>query len=37
MNANTIKYFKRAEKLQETLRKFNFHHFEYMWYNSSLY
>jgi hypothetical protein len=37
MNAETIKYFKRAEKLQETLREFNFHHFEYMWYTDGRY
>jgi hypothetical protein len=37
MNANTIKYFKKAEKIQETLREFNFHHFEYMWYTDGRY
>ena len=37
MKAETIKYFKRAEKLQETLRRFNFHHFEYLWYTDGRY
>jgi hypothetical protein len=37
MNANTIKYFKKAEKIQEKLREFNFHHFEYMWYTDGRY
>jgi hypothetical protein len=37
MNADTIKYFKKAEKIQETLREFNFHHFEYMWYTDGRY
>jgi hypothetical protein len=37
MKAETIKYFKKAEKIQETLREFNFHHFEYMWYTDGRY
>ena len=37
MNADTIRYFNRAEKLQEQLREFNFHHFEYFWYNDGTY
>jgi hypothetical protein len=37
MNANTIRYFKKAEKIQETLRKFNFLHFEYLWYTDGRY
>jgi hypothetical protein len=37
MNANTIKYFKKAEKIQEKLREFNFHHFEFMWYSDGRY
>jgi hypothetical protein len=37
MNADTIKYFKKAEKIQETLREFNFHHFEYLWYTDGRY
>ena len=37
MKAETIKYFKKAEKIQETLRKFNFHHFEFMWYTDGRY
>jgi hypothetical protein len=37
MKAETIKYFKKAEKIQEKLREFNFHHFEYMWYSDGRY
>jgi len=37
MKAETIRLFKKAEKIQETLREFNFHHFEYLWYNDGLY
>lgn len=37
MNADTIRYFKKAEKIQETLREFNFHHFEYLWYTDGRY
>ena len=37
MKAETIKFIKKAEKIQETLREFNFHHFEYLWYNDGMY
>jgi hypothetical protein len=37
MKAETIRFFKKAEKIQEQLRKFNFHHFEYMWYTDGRY
>ena len=37
MKAETIKFFKKAEKIQEILREFNFHHFEYLWYNDGMY
>ena len=37
MKADTIRYFKKAEKIQETLLEFNFHHFEYMWYTDGRY
>jgi hypothetical protein len=37
MKAETIKYFKKAEKLQETLREFNFHDFVYLWYTDGRY
>jgi hypothetical protein len=37
MKAETIKLHKKSEKIQETLREFNFHHFEYMWYSDGSY
>ena len=37
MKAETIRLFKKAEKIQEQLREFNFHHFEYMWYTDGRY
>jgi len=37
MKAETIRLFKKAEKIQEKLREFNFHHFEYMWYTDGMY
>jgi len=37
MKAETIRFFKKAEKIQEQLREFNFHHFEYMWYTDGRY
>jgi hypothetical protein len=37
MKAETIRLFNKAEKIQEQLREFNFHHFEYMWYTDGRY
>ena len=37
MKAETIKFIKKAEKIQETLREFNFHDFEYLWYTDGRY
>ena len=37
MKAETIRLFNKAEKIQEQLREFNFHHFEFMWYTDGRY
>jgi hypothetical protein len=37
MKAETIKLQKKAEKIQEKLREFNFDHFEHMWYSDGRY
>ena len=37
MKAETIRVHKKAEKIQEKLREFNFHHFKYMWYSDGRY
>jgi hypothetical protein len=37
MKAETIRLHKKAEKIQEKLREFNFHHFEHMWYTDGMY
>jgi hypothetical protein len=37
MKAETIQLHKKAEKIQEKLREFNFHDFEYMWYTDGSY
>jgi hypothetical protein len=36
MKAETIRLHKKAEKIQEKLREFNFHHFEHYWYNDGV-
>jgi len=37
MKAETIKLQKKAEKIQQKLREFNFDHFEHMWYSDGRY
>jgi hypothetical protein len=36
MKAETIRLHKKAEKIQEKLREFNFHEFEHYWYNDGI-